>query len=112
MKNFLRANYLLLGVNVIFWFFIAFYFSFFKFAEKSDYLILKVLLFFEPLVFICLFIGVIKKIKIIYFVGLFFLFINAVLSVTDEVGLLDIFSLFLNMVTFISFLSIRNRFVS
>ena len=110
-SNFLKTNYYLLGFNIAFWLFVAIYFSFFKFADKPEYLILKVLLFLEPLVFIGLLVGVVKKIKIIYILGLLFLVINAVLSITDETGLFDMISLLLNITTFITLLSIRNNFL-
>lgn len=109
--NFLKTSHYLLGVNIVFWFFIAIYFSFFKFAEKPEYLILKILLFFEPLIFVGLLVGIAKKIKIIYILGLFFLIINVILSITDEIGLFDIMSLLLNITTFVNLLSIRSHFL-
>jgi hypothetical protein len=109
--NLLKTNYYLLGFNIIFWFFIVIYFSFFKFVYKPEYLIIEILLFFEPLIFIGLLVGIVRKIKIIYILGLFFLVINAVLSITDELGLFDIISLLLSITTFITLLSIHNIFL-
>lgn len=92
----------LLIINIIFWSIMAVYFSFYKFASNENYLILKILLFFEPLLFAIVLIGLIKGIKIIYVLSIIFVLINAVLSITDEVGIYDIISLILSILALIS----------
>lgn len=108
--NFQKISYALLIINIIFWLFIAGYFAFFKFPSQSIYLILKILLFIEPACFAVILIGVIKKIKPIYYFGLMFLVINALLSLTDEVGIWDITSFLLNISLFLTLLPARNQY--
>lgn len=95
---------IILIANIVFWTVMAIYFSFFKFTSNEYYLILKVLLFFEPLFFAIAFIGLIKEIKIIYVLSIIFVFLNTILSITDEVGIYDIISLILNILALISLL--------
>lgn len=103
---------IILITNIIFWTIMAIYFSFFKFASNEHYLILKVLLFFEPLFFAIALIGVIKKIKIIYLLSIIFVFLNAILSITDEVGTYDIISLILSILALICFLLVWKQIFS
>jgi hypothetical protein len=93
---------IILIANIVFWTVMAIYFSFFKFSSNEYYLILKVLLFFEPLFFAIALIGLIKEIKIIYVLSTIFVFLNAILSITDEVGIYDIISLILNILALVS----------
>jgi len=94
-KNILKINYAFIVLNIFFWLFVAIYFSFFKFAQRPDYLLIKILLFFESLFFVLLLIGIANSIKIIYWGGLCFVFVNVLLSVTDQMGLFDLISLLL-----------------
>lgn len=93
---------IILIANIVFWTVIAIYFSFFKFASNEYYLILKVLLFFEPLFFAIALIGLIKETKIIYALSIVFVFLNAILSITDEVGIYDTIALILNILALVS----------
>lgn len=110
MKNLsLTFCKIILVANITFWTITATYFSFFKFYFNENYLILKVLLFFEPLFFIIILIGLVKKIKIVYVFSIIFVFLNAILSITDEVGVYDITSLILNILAFIGLLLVRKK---
>jgi len=100
----------LLIINIIFWSIIAVYFSFFKLYSNEDYLILKVLLFFEPLSFTIILVGLIKRIKIIYWLSIVFLIFNAIISITDEVGVYDIIAFILNILVLVNLLIIRKHF--
>lgn len=82
----------------------AVYFSFFKFASTENYFILKILLFLEPLLFAIALFGLIKKIKGVYVFLIIFVLLNAVLSVTDQIGIYDIISLVLNILALIGLL--------
>jgi len=95
---------ILLIISIIFWSIIAVYFSFFKFASYENYLILKILLFLEPLFFAIALFGLIKRIKIIFVFSIIFSLFNAILSITDEVGIFDVISLILNILVLISLL--------
>ena len=81
-----------------FWLLIAIFYSFVK--ENSNSMI-NFLLFMEPIIFLIAFIGYLKRNIIIYYLTLVFLFCNAILSITDELGFQDILSLVLNLLLFI-----------
>lgn len=64
--------------------------------------VIKLILFFEPVIYI-FFLGALpKKIKIVNLFALFFTFGNMIFSITDQVGLLDIISFFLSAMAFVS----------
>lgn len=117
MKNtlFVLCKVLLI-ISIVFWSIMAVYHSFFKFTPNESYLIIKILLFFEPLLFAIALFGLIKKIKFIYILSVIFVFFNAMLSITDEVGLYDILSLVFNILLFVNLLLVwkqifKNNFV-
>jgi hypothetical protein len=91
----------LLTINVLFWLFIALYFSFSDYGSNG-YFIIKVLLFLEPVFYLISLVGVMKKIKIIYLGSIILSLGNTLLSITDQVDLSDIISLFLSLITFLS----------
>ena len=106
-KSFLQKSCkILIIINIIFWFLVALYFSFFKFASNNNYLVLKLLLFAEPILYYISFIGISKKIKLIYYFSILLAFGNAVLSITDQIGLFDFISLGLSLPTFLNLLFI------
>ena len=82
--------------NMAFWLGIFLCYSFVKYRGDKDFLILKVLLFCEPVIYFLALWGYLKKRRTIYILTLLFLAANAALSVTDEVGFFDIISLLLN----------------
>ncbi len=84
-------------INIVFWLGIFVYFSFVRFAAKEEYLIMKILLLGEPLIFGIGLIGYLKKYKLVYLFTLLFLLGNAILSMTDEVGMYDWISLVLSV---------------
>lgn len=96
-------------MNIVFWSTIFIYFSFFKFAGREEYLFIKILLFFEPLFFLIIFLGVRKKNKLIYIFSIIFVFLNSILSITDEAGFYDFFSLTLNLLAITSLVTIRKQ---
>lgn len=96
-RKLIKSCQIIAIINIIFWLAIAIYFSFFKFASYENYLIIKLLLFLEPVFFAIVLVGLIKKIKIIYIFSILFVFANGLLSITDELGLYDIASLILNL---------------
>lgn len=106
MKFLLRRQFIkmrvysiiLFSLNFLFWIFIAISYSFVRENPNS---IVKFLLFLEPIIFLIAFIGYLKRNIIIYYLTLIFLFCNAILSITDEIGCLDILSLILNLLLFI-----------
>jgi hypothetical protein len=104
--NLLKSCQFLLIVNIAFWVFAAFYFSFFNFATNSNYLIIKILLFTEPILYLISLVGVIKKIKLIYIFSILFTLGNAILSITDQVGLYDAISLILSASVFLNLIFI------
>ena len=106
MKFLLRRQYIkmkvysiiLFFINFLFWTFVAIFYSLVR--EDSTSMV-SILLFMEPIVFLIAFIGYLKKNIVIYYLTLIFLFCNAILSITDELGFLDILSLVLNLLLFI-----------
>ncbi len=106
-NNLLKLCQLLLATNLVFWFLVAFYFSFFKFVTNGNYFVFKLLLFLEPILYLVSLVGILKKIKLVYFFSLLLTFGNAVLSVTDQMGVYDYLSLGLSILTFVSLLVIR-----
>ena len=104
--NFIKTCYGLLVINAVFWSATALL-SFFK---TDTGLPVKILLFFEPVLFMAIFFAVMKKIRAIYFLGLAFVFVNSILSVTDDFGALDAVSLILNILLFLNLLIINRRF--
>lgn len=100
---------ILLVISIIFWSIIVVYFSFFKFPSNENYLLLKIFLFLEPLFFTIALFGLLKKIKIIYIFSIIFVLFNAILSITDQIGIYDIVSLGLNILILISLLSILKQ---
>jgi lysylphosphatidylglycerol synthetase-like protein (DUF2156 family) len=105
----LKISKNLLIINALFWLFIAVYFSFSDYG-KDSYLFIKVLLFLESVFYFISVVGVIKKIKIIYFGAIILSLGNTVLSITDQIDLSDIISLFLSFITFLSLVSLWNIF--
>jgi hypothetical protein len=85
-------------INLCFWLVIAILYSFVKSHTNP---VLSLLLFIEPVVFLSALIGYLNKSIIIYYLTLSFLIVNSILSIADEVGVLDLFSLLLNIIMFI-----------
>jgi hypothetical protein len=102
----LKSCQLLLAANIIFWMFIACYFSFFEYVGDNNYLIIKILLFSEPILYLVSFIGINKKIKIIYLSSIILAFVNTILSITDQIDLSDIISLVLSALLFLNLILI------
>jgi hypothetical protein len=96
-KQITIATYILYAMNIAFWLGIVVYYWFIEFAGNSSYLLIKILLLFEPLVFAISLLGYLKRIRFIYLVTLIFLIFNSILSLTDEVGAFDIASFLLNI---------------
>lgn len=88
-------------INIVFWLAIFGNFSFVEYANDDAYLILKILLFGEPVAFAVGLWGYVKKIKGLYLVTILFLIVNSILSLTDQAGLLDLISLLLSLVLLI-----------
>ena len=102
MKNVMRKTTVsFFIINSAFWIGIFIYYTFFRFINNPEYMIIKILLLFEPVVFLTALWGYWKNSRVIYLVTLLFLLLNSVLSLTDEVGALDLVSFFLSLVLFI-----------
>ena len=84
-------------LNIAFWLWIFLNYSFIKFYGNGDYILARVLLFFEPVIFIVALMGYLRKRRVIYILSILFLTANSLLSITDEVGFMDIVSLFMNI---------------
>jgi hypothetical protein len=110
--NLQKTCQLLLTLNFIFWIFIACYFSFFKYGDNDNYFFIKILLFSEPIFYLISFVGIIKKIKIIYLFSIILALGNSILSITDQIGLSDVVSLFLSLLLFSNLIFIwKNIFI-
>ena len=106
MKNKFFLTKIVLIINTLFWSGIAVYYSFFKFVNKPNYLILKVLLFGEPILFIISIWNLVKKNRFIYLLSILFVITNGVLSITDQVGNWDLISLILNILAMVGLISV------
>jgi hypothetical protein len=84
--------------NLCFWLVIAIFYSL---IEDHTNPVLSLLLFMEPVLFLFALIGYLNKGIMIYYLTLLFLIINSILSITDEFGIIDLFSLLLNIIMFI-----------
>jgi len=98
-------------INIVFWLGIFLYYAFVKYPMEGNYIILKVFLLFEPVIFIGMLIGYINKNKLIYVGSVIFLAFNSILSVTDQVGLLDVISLVLSVIVFILLITQWSSFI-
>ena len=95
----IKSAKILLGINIIFWTVMAVYFLF-----TDNYWLIKIFLLLEPILFAVIWLGLTKKIKLIYILSLLFILINVILSLTDETGLYDLISLILNLLILINLL--------
>ena len=98
MKNKKVLSIIFFLINLCFWLVITIFYSFIR---NNNNLVVSILLFIEPIIFLFALIGYLNKWKIVYYLTLLFLLINSILSITDEVGILDIFSLSLNIIMFV-----------
>ena len=104
-NHLIKISKILLITNTIFWLIIASYFSLSKFGANAHWII-KILLFLESILYTISYVGVVKKIKIIYLFAIILAFGNTILSLTDQIDLSDIISLLLSAITFLFLLSI------
>ncbi len=104
-----QVTMILYVANIQFWLFLLIYFiSFETITSVSDYF--ECFVFgSEIIVFSLSFYGYIKQKKIIYIGSLIFVFLNAILSITDQIGSLDLISLVLNVSLFLSLLAQYKR---
>lgn len=103
---------ILLFINAFFWLIAAFYFSFIKYPDNKDYLAIKILLAMEPIGYLVLFYAVVKKWKVIYSLGLYFVLFNCLLSITDQMGFVDALSLLINAALLLNMMLIWKRMMS
>ena len=95
------CQYLLI-INIAFWLFMSFY----HLIGSSNYLVIKILLFMEVILYSISLIGVSNKIKLIYLGSIILAFGNTVLSLTDQIGVVDIMSFVLSLLAFVNLLII------
>ena len=88
-------------LNIFLWLVIAGYNICITDSNSPDYILIEILLFLEPIVFTIALIVYMKRLRLMYVITLIFLFINSFLSITDQVGFLDILSLFFNLMLFV-----------
>lgn len=88
----------MLLINAIFWQIVAIN----SIRYSNLHFIVKMLLFGEPAIYMFLFVMINKNIKIINVFALLFTLSNMIMSITDQVGLLDIISFFLSVMAFAS----------
>ena len=98
----IKSCQFLLFINIIFWLFMVFYSFFYRYANNNNFLIIKILLFIEPILYFISLIGINKRIKLIYLCSIILAFGNTVLSVTDQIGLSDVISLLLSFFVFLN----------
>ena len=98
VKSYIKSLIIsLFAINIIFWIAIFSYFMFIEYVNNPAYLILKILLLGEPITFGIELFGYLKKSMVMYLLTMLLLLVNAILSLTDQTGLLDIVSLVLSL---------------
>jgi hypothetical protein len=98
----MRTCRFLLISNILFWTFVALYSWFVQYAGNNNYLVIKILLFAEPLLYLICLIGIDRRIKLVYLFSIVLALGNTILSVTDQVGLSDVVSLVLSGLLFLN----------
>jgi hypothetical protein len=107
--NLQKSCQILLVANIIFWLLIAFS----SLLGSNNYLVIKLLLFIEPILYFVSLVGVVKKIKIIYLFSILLALGNSILSVTDQMGLSDIVSLILSSLVLLNLIFVwKNIFTN
>jgi hypothetical protein len=96
-----KSCQILLLANIVFWLLAAISFSPLKSAGGS-YLLVKILLFLEPCLYLVCLAGIMKGIRLLYLFSLLLTLGNAVLSITDQMGIYDYLSLGLSLMTFLN----------
>ncbi len=100
-----QISYTLFIANIQFWLFIFVYTSFIVYKNNPDVLYLKVLLAIEPVLLTLVFYGFVHEQKILYSLGLILTLSNAILSVLDQIGTVDLISLALSVSLFLCLLT-------
>lgn len=93
---------ILLIANIVFWLLIAFS----SLLTGSNHPVVTILLFVEPVLYFVSLVGIRKRIKVIYLFSMVFALGNAILSVTDQMGLADVISLVLSALVFLNLILI------
>ncbi|NTV30446.1 nucleotidyltransferase domain-containing protein [candidate division WWE3 bacterium] len=91
----------LVGFNALFWLIAAILFALLS-PNLSGYGLIQSLLFLESVLYVIGYVGIKRNIKIIYLGAVVLSFGNSLLSITDQLGVVDIFCLGVSFVTFIS----------
>lgn len=94
----LKSCQLLLIVNIIFWLLIAFS----SLLWSNSHLIIKTLLFVEPVIYFVSLLGIRRRIKTVYLFSIILALGNTILSITDQMGLSDVASLVLSALVFLN----------
>ncbi len=101
----------LLLFNAVFWLLAASIFSFSQYGANAHWLV-RALLFLEAVLYVIAFLGVKRRIRLIYVGAIVLALGNCILSLTDEIDFSDIFSLMISGLALISLLSMwREIFV-
>ena len=95
-----------IATNMLLWLIIFFiYFISYIYQVDVSYRVFYSLIYIcEILIHVIVLIGIIKRIKLLYYGGIIFFFINTVFSLIDELGCVDILSFLLSLGVFLSLL--------
>ena len=107
----LKTAKTLLVVNAIFWLVAAVY-ALLSNHDTGTNAIVVAMLFAEPVVYLVAVYGVAQRIKLFYLFALLLTLGNTVLSITDEIGWLDMLSLVLSFAAFVSLLALWHHFMA
>jgi hypothetical protein len=105
----LLTCYGVLAVNVVFWLVIVVYSAVVHVADRDIVLVVMVLLALKPLAFLVFLFGVWKRLRVLYLLSLPFVLLNALLSVTDQVGGYDGGSFALNVLALAALLVVWSQ---
>ncbi len=101
---------IVLLINMLFWIrLLALYISRFATGGEAVYIVIAVLLFLDMAAYGVLASGLRREVKFLKILLIPFLIVNAILSVTDDIGFWDIAALLLNLAAILTFFLERRK---
>ncbi len=95
--------------NIVFWIVMVIGYAFTQIGTPNGYAIVGYLMLLEPVCFAIVLINLHYRRQTIYFLSLAFTLVNVFLSITDEIGLLDLTSATLSALAFVGLILIRRE---
>lgn len=107
-KNILMtACKLILMINIFFWTFISINLAF---SVYYNFIPIQILLLCQPILFVCVLIGLMTKNKYLYILSLLFVSGNTLLSFTDHMSTFDIIAFALSLFALLNLIMLKNHY--